>query len=767
MLYALLIVGVFGACRSVKYVPEGEFLLDKVSVESVDKEVNTDHLSGYLRQNPNARWFSLVKVPLSMYSLSGKDSSRWINRMLRRIGEPPVIYERELADRSCEDIRQALQNMGYMGATATVDELYKKHKVRLTYMVNPGERYRISAINKVVSDSVVGRLLQRVESQSFLYKGMALDINRLDDERKRISDYLQNQGYYKFTKEYVTFTADTVKGTREAALTMFIAPLDISDAGDTLLHQPYRIDNINVVTEFDLGYTNASRLEQLKMKQYRDLNIYYKDYLPLRPKVFAENLFFRTDSLFRARTLQRTYSALSRLQALKYTNIHFVEKQDSVSGKPLLDCFVLTAPDRIQGFSFEVEGTNTAGDFGAAASLSYQHKNLFHGSETFTFKLRGAYEAISGLQGYVNENYIEYGAEATLNFPRFMFPFLSSQFKRRIRAVSELGLRYNTQERPEFSRRVASASWSYRWTQRQKVQHKIDLIDINYVYMSSISSTFRDEYLNNVAHNSILKYNYEDLFIARMGYTYSYSSLGLNGLGDRNRNHFSLRVNAESAGNLLNVISHTLYERKTADGQYALGNIAYAQYLKGDFEFTQNIVIDYRNSLVLHFGLGIAYPYGNSTILPFEKRYFSGGANSVRGWSVRELGPGSFSGGDRKIDFINQSGDLKLDLNLEYRTLLFWKINGAFFVDAGNIWTLRNYPEQPGGAFRFHSFLHEIAVAWGIGLRFNFDYFILRFDGGMKAINPAYPSDSPDHYPILHPDFNRDFSFHFAVGYPF
>ena len=177
-------------------------------------------------------------------------------------------------------------------------------------------------------------------------------------------------------------------------------------------------------------------------------------------------------------------------------------------------------------------------------------------------------------------------------------------------------------------------------------------------------------------------------------------------------------------------------------------------------------LFDHVNSLVMHLDVGVAYPYGNSRVLPFEKRYFSGGANSVRGWSVRGLGPGSFKGSDGAIDFINQTGDMKLDINMEYRTHLFWKFNGAFFVDAGNIWTLREYKEQPGGQFKINEFYKQIAVAYGLGVRLNFDYFILRFDMGMKAIDPAY-EEKKDHYPILHHNLKRDFTFHFAVGMPF
>jgi len=170
---------------------------------------------------------------------------------------------------------------------------------------------------------------------------------------------------------------------------------------------------------------------------------------------------------------------------------------------------------------------------------------------------------------------------------------------------------------------------------------------------------------------------------------------------------------------------------------------------------------------VAHLGFGIAYPYGNSTVLPFEKRYFSGGANSVRGWSVRSLGPGKYKERDGRINFINQTGDMKLDLNLEYRTHLFWKLGGAAFIDAGNIWTLRDYDIQPGGQFRLSDLPSQLAVSYGLGVRFNFDYFILRFDLGMKAVNPAYETDEDEHYPLLHPRFSRDYAFHFAVGLPF
>ena len=196
-----------------------------------------------------------------------------------------------------------------------------------------------------------------------------------------------------------------------------------------------------------------------------------------------------------------------------------------------------------------------------------------------------------------------------------------------------------------------------------------------------------------------------------------------------------------------------------------MANIDFAQYVKADIDYAKNFVIDERNSLVFHAGLGVAVPYGNSKSLPFEKLYISGGANSVRGWRVRSLGPGSYRGDGNTIDYVNHTGDIKLDLNLEYRTFLFWKLNGAAFIDAGNIWNIRNQGIQTEGVFKFYRFYKQLAVSYGLGIRFDLDFLILRFDGGMKAINPMYTGR--DHFPIISPNFKRDFAFHFAVGYPF
>ena len=499
--------------------------------------------------------------------------------------------------------------------------------------------------------------------------------------------------------------------------------------------------------------------------EHKGSNIYYGDRLRFRPNLLTSNTLFHTGDLYNEEYQKLTYRYLTRLQALSYSNIIFEELEDSII--PTLNCNVVVNHAASKSISFDLEGTNSAGDLGIAASTSFHHKNLFRGSESLTVKLRGAYEAITGLEGYDGHNYIEWGGEATLGFPGFLLPIVSKRFGATHGSTSEISLQYNMQNRPEFNRRVLTAAWRYRWNnQNQKATHRFDLLEINYVYMPWISRTFKEQYLDSLGKtNAILKYNYENLLITKLGYTYAYNSLGTATTSTYGKNAFTLKFNIETAGNLLQGVTGLFGPLYTDDGKRKFCGIAYAQYIKGDFDFSKSFRIDKNNSVAIHAAFGIAYPYGNSNILPFEKRYFAGGANSVRGWSVRSLGPGEYDGADRSINFINQSGDLKLDLSIEYRAYLFWKFNGALFIDAGNIWTIRNYADQPGGAFRLNNFYRQIAVAYGLGLRMNLDFFIIRFDAGMKAINPAYHGRG--HYPLFHPVFSRDFAFHFAVGLPF
>ena len=729
------------SCSVSRFIPEDEYLLNDVKIRSTDKAVPTNQLQGYVQQHPNSRWFSLLKVPMGPYLMSGRDSTKRINRFLQRIGEAPVIYSQAKAQKTTENIKAAVRNMGFLRAEVDLLERRKGFKINALYDIKAGERYWVTEYDRQIADEHIREIVDADSAESKVYEGMPFDLNVLDAERTRLNRLLRNNGYYLFNKDFVRFEADTTLGHNQVALSLVI---DDYRTGQQTTRTPHRQFYVkSVATQSDTLHKNYIRGNVLQVKNS-----------------------IRQGELYNDQHVQETYSNLSALGAVMNSSVTMQADTTDSTG---LNAVVAVTTNKLRAFNAEVEGTNSAGDLGAAVVLSYQNRNLFRGSELLNVKLRGAYENIKKLEGYDNQDYIEYGVEVSLAFPDFKFPGVSRDFRHRSNAVSEVSLRYESQNRPEFHRRVVTGAWRYRWSQHNRQrQHRIDLIDLNYVFMPWISKTFRNDYLDNASsRNAILRYNYEDLFIMKWGYTFNYSSQPLSGAtGNYGTNAYSLRFNIETAGNLLYGLTSLFSTSKNSLNQYTLFNIAYAQYVKGDFDFSKSFRFSPNNSLSFHVGLGIAYPYGNSNILPYEKRYFSGGANSVRGWSVRSLGPGSFKGQDGRIDFINQTGDVKLDMNVEYRAHLFWKIDGAAFLDAGNIWTIRDYPDQPGGQFRFDKFWRQIAMSYGLGLRLNFNYFILRLDGGMKAINPAY-SDARHHYPIIHPRFKRDFAIHFAVGLPF
>ena len=700
----IVMAGLLTACSGMKDIPEDAVLLHRVKVVTDGNydDVSPQALKPYVLQREQVRWFGLVRKP--------------------------IVIDTILARRSADNLRSALFNKGYLNAHVDVlTEPAGKHKQNVIYVLHPEQPYFLNQMDYDIQDTAISRFLHPrlvpLEPQRF-------NVEMLDQERKHITQLLTNNGYYHFNKTDISFQADSTIGNHLVNMTMVLHPYRPTE--DTVMsHRQYHIRNLRFLS----GNEDRS--------------------IPLRASVLRNNTFITPGELYSASDLQNTYNHFGRLNAIRYTNINFTEVPDS----NLLDCDIQLSTYKPSTISFQPEGTNTAGDLGAAVTLSYQNRNLFHGSEMLSLELRGAFEAIRGLEGYSNQNFEEYSAQARLSFPRFIAPFISRNFRRRINASSEVSLLYDLQNRPEFHRRVLSVAWRYKWQDaNHHDRYQLDLVDLNYVFMPWISDTFRRDYLDDTtSRNAILRYNYEDLFIMKSGLGYTC-----------NNGQYAIRANIETAGNVLSLFSKLTNASKNSEtGQYRLFNIAYAQYVKGDFDYTRYLVFDDENTLAFHFGVGIAYPYGNSSILPFEKRYFSGGANSVRGWSVRSLGPGKYARRDGNIDFINQTGDMKLDINLEYRAHLFWKLGGALFIDAGNIWTLRDYADQPGGQFKVQNLLEDLAVSYGLGLRFNFDYFVLRLDLGMKAVNPAYEEDGGEHFPIIKPRLSRDYAFHFAVGMPF
>lgn len=763
-----VIMLLMASCSVYKYVPEDEYLLHKVSVKVEEGKLESPSQYRTMSyQTPNTKWLGLFRIPLRIYSLSGKSKTDSNGRnFFRRMGEKPVILDTTLCRSSQLNIARALANKGYL--KAGVDKkirYFSRPKADVIYIINPGERYFVDHYEVHIGDDAIDSLVRIHDrmNPSLVIRGMPLDASVLESERERIVNLLQARGYYAFNKENISFVADTVAGSNLVSLAMHLKPFEIDSMGNPQPYPTYTLDSVSYVL------SESANLSDDILAQYNRMDVdgctyYYYDHgkgkLRLRPKIIRSHSFLDSGSIYSSVAVSRTYSSLAQLSPLRYSSIRFEEN----TGDRTLNARVFMAPNPKYSFSAEVEGTNTAGDFGAAASVSLVNRNLFGGAEQLTMTLRGAFEAISNLPGYSGNSYVEYGVEANLNFPEFLFPFINPDFQRSSQASSQLSLMLNVQKRPEFNKRVFTFGWSYLWSDRRH-SHRFDLLNVNYLMVPWISETFRKEYLDPIGdRHSILKYNYEDNLISKLGYSYYYSNARLNS----NRPFtISLRLSAETSGNLLYGISKLSHASVNEYGQYKFLDIAFAQYVKTDGAFTLNWRIDKWNNLLFHAEYGVAYPYSNSSSVPFEKRYYAGGANSVRGWAVRELGPGRYRGSTSAVNYITQAGDVKMGASIELRSHLFWKLNAAFFVDAGNIWTIREYDEQPGGCFAFDTFYKQIGVSYGAGIRLDLNFLVLRLDFGMQMVNPAYDSSSPEHYPFIHHVDYRDYAFHFAVGYPF
>lgn len=749
------------ACSTTRHVADGEYLLDHTAIRvegKGDDLPRSSELNNYLRQHSNSRALGLLPLRLYTYNWSGNDTSRRVNRWLRNLGEPPVIFSKRLTDASAAQLRQALINRGFLNATVKTDIRRKGKKASVKYIVTPGMPLRIASIKYQIPDTALRRIIRKDSINSNLRPGDLLDRTKIDTERTRLTDLMRRNGYYDFLRDHISFTADTLAGSPDAALTMYVKPPKNAKS-----HKLYTIRRVIFQPDYspDESYETPP-----DTTSYRDIYIIHnpdRKAMTVTAKTLWENNFIEPNAPYNAAQFNMTYEALARLGIIKSVAVEL----QPVSGNEM-DAIIRLQRNSRQGISLELEGTNSEGDLGVGAGVTYQHRNLFRGSELLTVKCRGSYESLSGnLEGLINNHYTEASAEVAITLPRFSMPFIKRSFRRTVLASTEFSVNGNYQERPEYTRIIAGAGVHYKWTNRANTNRRIfDLLDINYVFLPRSTINFLDEV---AAGNPLLRYSYEDHFIMRMGYSFfltnrsTASPIPGQTVRREPRNVWTVRASAESAGNLLYAISTAIGQHKK-EGAYKIFGTQYAQYVKGEADFMVKHTFDRRTSLAFRVGAGVAVPYGNSSMVPFEKRFYAGGANGVRGWSVRTLGPGRYDARNSVTDFINQCGDIRIDLNLEARVKLFWVLEGAAFIDAGNVWTIHNYENQPGGLFRFDSFYKELGWAYGIGLRMDFTYFLLRFDLGMKAYNPAMNQEP---WPLTHPQWRRDATFHFSVGYPF
>jgi len=761
----LVLLFAFFSCSLTRHVPEDEHLLAGNRLRVDSRDVDRGELRDYIRQESNSR---ILGFPfyLMLYSMSNQEKEGWPHSWLRNIGEEPVVYDPYEKDRSVQHIKQYLRNKGFFNAQVDDTVRFSRQRARVTYNVEVNEPYRLSNVEYDIEDESLEDVVAADTANSLLREGVVFDVDMLQEERNRIEEYLKNQGYYNFNREFIYFEADTTVASNNVDLTVGIKKYSERDNEGEYIsvpHKQYNIDNIYYYTDYNPREALSQQEDYYKgfdTTLFRDMHFLYKDELKIDPMVIAQSSFILPGEPYSKEDVDETYRQLMSLPYYRVVNIRFREKESAAgndtSAKGKLDCYIQLTPFSRQSYTVEVEGTNSSGDFGFGGNLSYQHKNFFGGVEVLDLRLKGSVETLHGYEGTSLDNTYEYGLEANLQFPGLLPNFGSVTIGREYNPKTNFSMAYNYQQRPDYTRTVANLGLSYEWEGSEYTEHILSPAEFNFVKLPASTPEF-----DSLISFYNLEASFRDHFILEANYSFIFNNQDVR----RRRDFIYLRTNLETGGNALGAIGGLGGLKSENDTYNLLGN-PFAQFVRSDIDFRYYKKLSGENSLVGRIFTGAGVPYGNSEALPFEKKYFSGGANSIRAWQVRTLGPGSFH--DPEIrGFPNRTADIKLEANLEYRFDMFWVLEGALFLDAGNIWAVNKSDGREGALFRFDRFYDEIAVGTGFGTRFDFSFMLFRIDAGLKLRDPQEPSGErwiPSNRGF---SFPNDVTVNIGIGYPF
>lgn len=748
----------FASCGLTKYVPEGDYLLNRVEVKSDNGKLDVAELEDLVQQRPNKKSAFFGRVGLRFYSLSGRDTTKWRNRMIRKMGDPPVIFNPQLVENTELQLSRKMSNLGYLHSNVTSQVATKRKRANVTYQVESGPQSVIRHFEVGITDTSISRLLSHPKLRSHYYvkEGTPFTSARLDEISDELTTFLRSQGFYNLVKENFYFMVDTAVGNHQVDVTLMSRSLDRdTNSSMNTAFIRYRIRKVEMVSGYD-RFQSMSLGDFKNRETYKGVDIFYDKRRFIRPSVLYANNFVRPGRLYSDRTLENTYASMNGMSAVRQVSVSFTPVPDSA----LLDASIMVSPANIFYWQTGIDGTNSAGDLGMAGYVSFQDRNIFNGSETFSIKLNGAFESIQDNADYgiVSDIYYEYGGELSLAFPQFLCPFVPEERRQQVGASTVFSASLNCRDRPEYDRRFLSFDWKYKWSAlRRRLNHTFDLYNVNYV-VTPRTATWFDQYLSR-DNNALLRESYKDQLITRSSYQLSYTST----LGKMAQiKGFTILTSIDLAGTLPSLFSH-FSGSETKNGSYELFGIPFAQYAKVMFDYTKLFPIDRYNIIAAHAGFGLACPYGNSSVVPFEQQFFAGGPNSVRGWNSRTLGPGRYQS-QGSTDFINQTGELKLLFNVEYRLKTDNFMEYALFIDAGNVWNINDYENKSEGRFYVDEFWKQMGMAYGIGIRPNLGFLLIRVDLGMKMYDP---SALGNHWNIAHPHLKSDLVYHFAVGYPF
>lgn len=768
ILLPLLLAG--SACNITRSIPDNEYLLNK-NIIKTDKPEYNEQLLAIIKQKPNKKILGIFRFHLGLYNFASKRKETKFNNWLKTaVGEQPVILDTALTSKSSQQLEIFMQNNGYFNASVSDSISYKKKKAKVIYRITSGRPYYCRNLNYTIPDPELRKIVVSDSAIGKLKPGSRFSNSEIQKERDRITALIKNHGYFNFNGLYISFQADSGIGNNQVDMWMTITNPRPSEA-DTLLrkdsvlyrHQKNYFAEINV--EMDYDPINIVQGQEKDTITDHGIRFIGKPEMLSQYKThhFLDHIYTRKDSIYSLEDIDLTYRRLSDLGLFRFVNIRMESGSiPDTSGKVPLKCNILLAPQDKQEIKIEGEATNNGGNFGIAGNIVYRNKNFLKGAETFTFKMKGGLELQQNFGDTTYEstrklaifNAYEIGPEITLSIPRALWPFNTGKLKRISNPVTSISAGFNTQNRPEYFRQLFNLSYYY--TRKLSKYNRIYLYpaEINYLKVT-LDPAFRTQLtsLNDV--NLIL--GYTDQFIANGRFSYLYNNQDLS----IRKKYLFFRINLEMAGNTIYLGNAISGSAPSSENPASLFGVKFAQYVRPDLDLRYYSPLIFSNSMmVLRFSTGIGYAYGNAKQLPFEKSFFAGGPNDIRGWRTRQLGPGA----NTKEDFFERFGDFKITMNAEYRYDIFRKLKGALFVDAGNIWLIRASESREAGIFKPDNFLDQIAIAGGVGIRFDFTFFIIRLDGGLKMKNPSRPTG--DRW-VLDEQKIRDLTFNFGIGYPF
>lgn len=779
ILFSLVIV-LFSSCKVTKQLNENEQLLVKNDIEINREETgvrrlnfDNDDLSGLIQQKPNKKFFGLFRLREWVYGITQTDKEtgfkQWVNK---NFGRAPRIFDEFQVDRSAALMRSYLNNKGFFHSEVDTEVKSRRRKVRVNYRVNLARPYFINEITYEIQDTVIRDIVLRHAHLSLVAPGQIYDAALLDDERYRITSLLRDHGYFFFSPEFIFYEVDSAFGNHTLNIYKNIQQDQVrSESGDMIFeevdHKRYRINKIAVNTEFSPLRSDTSRMQVFAdtsaLNGARHFMLYFRDRLRIRPQAIRYPITLEPMGLYSERKENTTFRNLSGLPLYAYTSIQFRRVTDPMQAPDTVNHYLNTLINLtrrpVQSFSIETEGTTSGGKLGLAGNLVYQNLNIFRGAEVLTLKLTGGVEwQQGGTQRddvFLFFNTIQTGAEASLDFPKFLLPVSQERLPRVTRPRTTIKLGINYQNRPDYRRYVSNVSFGYNWRIGRFVSHNLIPVEVNSVSIFP-DSAFVDRL--NALNDPRLINQYTDHFIMSAKYSIIYN----NQERGKIKNFTFLRWSIESSGNLLNLASRITEASQNEQGEYLLLNIPFAQFVRTDVDFRYYFALGEDNTLVYRNMAGIGIPYSNSSVLPFEKGFYAGGANGMRGWKYRTLGPGSFR--DTTAAYFEKMGDLALEANLEYRFPMYSFLKGALFADVGNIWLLNASDNYPGGKFRVEDFLSEFAFNAGFGFRLDFSFFIFRVDAAVPLKDPSYPRGERWRHEQIRP---KDIIWNFGIGYPF